>query len=333
MTSLVIGAGPIFDPAALRWPVVFWPLLFGLGMYLILTSSSQPIGRPKPDLRQRLRRLDVDERVREALARRDSRGPMFVSPVMERLLRPVVDDLGGLLQTALTRVGLAGADDLARKLVVAWPGVEPRQFWGEKALAGAIGLGLFPLLNLLGRHPLGPWPAWLWLLAGVVGCLAPDWRLARRLAARRTEALMELPAILDLLAISVSAGLALEQALERVAAQSRGVVAQELQQATREMRLGGTLPQALEALTRRNSVAELGTVVAQLRVAHEHGLPLAPALAAQAAALRERKRLRILEAGGEASVRMLLPVAVLILPVLFVILLVPAGAELLRLGG
>ena len=77
------------------------------------------------------------------------------------------------------------------------------------------------------------------------------------------------------------------------------------------------------------SATDLAAVIGQLQAAHEQGLPLA----AHASALRERKRLRILQIGGEASVRMLLPVALFIFPVLFVVLLVPAGQELLRLGG
>jgi tight adherence protein C len=316
--------------------VVLWPLLLGLGASLVLTSRSQPLGRPKPDLRERLRRLDPDARVRDDLERRAGTARLFASPLLERLLRPAVEDLGRLTQAGLARAGLAwgarGAET-TRRLALVRPGVGVPQLLGEKAVAGLVGLGLFPLLNAVGLRPLGPWPGWLWLAAGVAGYLAPDWELERRVEARRAEAVMELPALLDLLAIAVSAGLALEQALERVVSGSRGVAAGELQQVARELRLGGTLSRALEALAARGGVPELAAVAGQLRAAHEQGLPLAPALAAQAAALRERKRLRILQTGGEASVRMLLPVALFIFPVLFVVLLVPAGQELLRLGG
>jgi tight adherence protein C len=329
MTSGTVAGG-------LAWPVVFWPLLFGAGVFLVLTAPSQRIGRPKPPLRERLRRLDVDERVRDALERRGGTGPLFATPLLERLLRPVVEDLGWLMQAGLARAGLAWGDrghETARRLALVRPGVGLPQFLGEKAVAGLVGLLLFPLLNLAGLHPLGLWPGWTWLVAGAAGYLSPDWQLERRVAARRSEVLLELPALLDLLAIAVSAGLGLEQALERAASASRGVAAQELQQAVRMQRLGRTLAQALEALVQRNALSELAAVIGQLQAAHEQGLPLAPALAAQASLLRERKRLRILQIGGEASVRMLLPVALFIFPVLFVVLLVPAGQELLRLGG
>ena len=306
-------------------------LLFGFGAYLLATG--QPIGRPKPDLAERLRRLDVDERIEMDLRRREARS-FFHSRLLETLLRPVLDDLGRLVRTVLSRLGVAGGVELERKLRVARPGVEPSQFFGEKVAAALIGVVIFPFMNVLGVHPFGPWPVWTWLVGAAIGFLGPDWQLERHLSARRTECLMELPIILDMLTIATSAGLALEQALDQVVRQGTGTVARELQHARRDMTLRGqTLVDSLEEMSERVGVPELTSFTSQLRAAHEQGIPLAHTLTAQAEALRERKRLRIVEEGGKASVRMLLPVALFVMPVLFVVLLVPAAVELMRLGG
>jgi tight adherence protein C len=201
-------------------------------------------------------------------------------------------------------------------------------------LAGLIGLALCPLMTWLGIQPFGPWPVWAWAASGAVGFLAPDWQLEQTLAVRRMRCLMELPTILDMLTIATSAGLALEQALLQVARQSTGTVAQELRHASREMALGQrSLVDALEAMAGRNTVPELSSFASQVRAAHEQGLPLVQTLSLQADALREQKRLRIVEEGGKATVRMILPVALFILPVLFVVLLAPAALELMHLGG
>lgn len=325
------GLAFAINPEALQPRFLVWPLLFGLGLYLLVTS--QPIGRPKPDLAERLRRLDVDERIKMELERRDVR-PIFASRLLESMLRPIVDDLGRLLRAALGSFGLGGGEELERKLRVARPGVEPIQFFGEKAISGLIGLGLFPLMNTLGVQPFGVWPVWLWLVGFAAGFLLPDADLDRRIAARRARAVMELPVLLDMLTISASAGLALEQALSLVARQSQGAVAQELRHAVRDMALGQrSVVEALGAMAERSAVPELSSVVGQLKAAHEQGLPLVQTLSAQAEALREHKRLRIVAEGGKASVKMILPVALFILPVLFVVLLVPATVELMRLGG
>jgi len=188
-------------------------------------------------------------------------------------------------------------------------------------------------MNALAIHPFGVWPVWVWFAGLAAGFLAPDWDLDRRLAARRTVMLMELPITLDMLTIATSAGLALEQALGLVARQSQGAVARELQQAVRELALGrGSVIEVLDAMAERNAIPELNRFVGQLRSAHEQGMPLIQTLATQAESLREQKRLRIVEEGGKATVRMILPVAVFILPVLFVVLLLPAALEMLHLS-
>lgn len=320
----------LLNLSTLPLPVLVWSLLFGLGAYLLVTA--QPLGKPKPDLAERLRRLDVDERVRMEIRQIDAR-PIFASRLLDALLRPVLDDLGGLVRSLLGRIGLDGRD-LDRTLAITRPGIHAAQFFGEKVLCAIIGGAFFPLMNGFGIHPFGSWPVLAWVMGAVGGFLLPDWELDRRFAARRTLLLMELPTIVDMLTIATSAGMALEQALAVVAQQSRGMLAQELQHVVRDMALGSrTLVEALEAMAARNGVPELTACANQLRTAHDQGLPLVPALAAQAEALREQKRLQIVEAGGKATVRMLIPVALFILPVLFVVLLVPAMVQVLRLGG
>jgi tight adherence protein C len=319
--------------AALDPRVVLLPLLIGLGMYLVLTAL--PVGRPKRDLGERLRLLDVDERIRLAeLGRREVR-PLFTSRILENMLRPVIEDAGRLLRGVLLRLGLAGTRELEARLRVLRPGVEVVQFLGEKVATGLVTAATFPLMNLLHLEPLGPWPVWVWLVGFGLGFVLPDWDLERRHSARRGLVLMELPTILDMLTLATSAGMALEQALEEVARHSEGVVARELRMVARELALGQSrnLMEALEGMGKRLAAPEVEHVLGRMSAAYQQGLPLGQALAAHAQALRERQRLHIVEEGGKATVRMLLPVALLILPALFVVVLVPAAAELTRLGG
>jgi tight adherence protein C len=319
--------------AALDARVVVLPLLFGLGLYLLLTA--QPFGRPKPDLGERLRLLDVDERIRMADLGRFGGRPLFASRILENILRPVVEDVGRLLRGVLLRLGLAGGRQLEARLGILRPGVEVVQFLGEKVTTGLIVAAMFPLMNLLRITPLGAWPVWVWLIAFGVGFLLPDWDLQRREVARHGLVLMELPTVLDMLTLATSAGMALEQALEEVARHSEGVVARELRLVVRELALGQrrNLLEALDGMAQRLGTPEVEHVLGRLSAAYEQGLPLGQALSAHAQALRERQRLHIVEDGGKASVRMLLPIALLILPALFVVVLVPAAAELTRLGG
>jgi tight adherence protein C len=321
------------DPRLLTPQVVLLSFLLGLGLYLLVTE--QPLGRPKPDLGERLRRLDVDYRLRMADLDQRERRALFASRLLEGMLRPVIDDAGRLARRILAHAGLAGGHELERRLQIARPGVEPVQFFGEKLATGLVGGVVFPLMNALGLRPFGAWPVWLWVVGFCVGFLAPDWELDQRLRVRRSLVLMELPIVLEMVTLATSAGMALEQALEEVGRHSEGVVARELRLLGRELALGRrrTLLEALTAMAERVGVPELDRVLTRLSAAYEQGLPLAQALATQAQSLREQQRLHIVEEGGKASVRMLLPVALLILPALFVVVLVPAAVELMRLGG
>jgi tight adherence protein C len=186
---------------------------------------------------------------------------------------------------------------------------------------------------MIGIHPFGASPIWLWAALGLMGFAVPDWYLARKGKGRRTRMVMELPAVLSMLAIALAAGRSIEEAVARVSEGSDGELARELQRVRRELRYGQRyLVPALRAMADRNRIPELQTVVGHIEAASNLGLTLTEVLRTQAAALRERKRLYIVEEGGKGSIRMVIPVAVFILPVLFVILLAPAAASVASWG-
>ena len=117
-----------FDPAALPPGALLWSLLFGLGVYLLVTS--QPLGRPRPDMRERLHRLELDERIRIEAGGPEAH-PLFASRLLEGMLRPVLDDAGRLVGGLFARLGLGGGAELERRLRLVRPGVEPVEFFGE----------------------------------------------------------------------------------------------------------------------------------------------------------------------------------------------------------
>jgi tight adherence protein C len=317
----------------LRFPplgLLFWLLLFGVSAYVVLTH--QPLGRPKPDLEERFRRLDVESRLRDDAAR--PRRRLAGSGGRETWTASLLADLGDAAQRALNGLGIAGAEALEQRLAIARPDLDIGQWYGEKVALGVVWVLFVIGAGLLGVRPFGSLPVGLWLLAFLGGYFLPDVLLGRTMRARRAQVLMELSPLLDRLALAVSAGLGLEQALLEVVEDEPGLVAEQLRQVTRDVRLGRrTLVEAFDAVAEHTVIPELGRLVGHLRTAHVQGLSMSESLAAQADATREQKRLWILETGGKATITMLLPVAVCILPVLFIIVLVPAGVELLHLGG
>jgi tight adherence protein C len=309
-----------------------WLLLcvgvFALGIYQFVESL--PFGAPRPRLADRLRELDPEHWAHLAESESAAMRPVRVG---SSILRPVVEEAGALLQRILGRLGIGSSEDLRETLALVRPGVAPAQHYGEKLVIAVIGLGFFPAIEAIGIHPFGPAPLWLWVGLGLIGFAAPDWYLAQKRDHRRIRLIMELPTILSMLAIALAAGHSIEEAVARVADATDGEMARELQRVRRELRLGQRyLVPALTEMARRNRLPELEAVVGHIRAANDLGLSLTTTLRTEAAALRERKRLRIVEEGGKGSIRMVLPVALFILPVLFVILLAPAAATVAPWG-
>jgi tight adherence protein C len=310
--------------------VVLLSAAFGAGLWLTVTAL--PFARRRPSLALRLHAMTAQGRTELESAAHGRRPSAYKSPILGQLLGPFLEDLGGQVGRILARFGVASGN-VEDRLTVAWPGMTAPQFYGQKLASGLLFLALFPFMNVSGIHPFGPWPVWSWLGGFALGFAMPDWLLQGRIERRRTTVLMELPTALDLLAIAASTGMSPEQAIVEASRQMGGVLGEGLCSVVREAGLGtATHAEGLRALAEREGVPELVSVADAWQSALEQGLPLGQAMLSLAETVRDKKRARLLAEGGKSTVRMLFPVAVFIFPVFLVILLYPAGSELLGLG-
>lgn len=302
--------------------------LLALAVGLVIVT--QPLGRPRPDLARRLHAMSAAGWAERD--RREGQAPTFSVPLLERTLRPLLDDAGELLGSLLARLGVE-AGDLERRLALVMPGITPAQFRGQQLATGLVAAAIFPVFNLVGLHPAGPWPLWLWLVAFAPGFAAPSWQLGSRLRRRRLLVAQQTPVALDLVALGASAGLSPEQALAVVAGELEGVLGDELRTVVQQASVGGPgYVAGLQALGDREDVPDLMAFADAWQAAYEHGTPLAAPVQALARAARDRERTQMVEAGGRAAVKMLIPIALFILPPFVVVLLFPAGVQMLGLA-
>lgn len=332
ITPLIAGLGVGAPTLGELFPFA----LFGWGCWLLLTAKWPRLGRPRPDLAERLRLLDADERLHHAVGDRAAR-PFFASRILETFLRPIVEDAATIVRRTLARFGRGDEEGLGRDLAAAYPELDPAGFWGQKVALGLLGLTMVPGANFIlseGTSVFAPWPLLTWPLPATLSFLLPDYVLSRKVRERRGRIVMELPAIVELLRLCLSAGQGIEQGLRLVAEEGAGIVADELRRALREMQATRKgVPQVLKEMADRNGVPELTSFVRVITVTDKHGTRLTETLGAQAATLRHQKRLHIQEEGEKATVKMLMPVALLILPVFFIVILYPALVQMLGLGG
>ena len=208
------------------------------------------------------------------------------------------------------------------------PGLGPREVMAAK-LGGA--LAATPIGVVFGAAAPGRLGPVLIVGAPVAGFMAPDWWLARRARERARVVRRELPALLDLLGVSVGAGLTPAAAMAAVAGRASGPLAAEWGTVSREVDLGVPLATALERSTARLPLPEIRELTAAIGRASRHGAPLGRTLAAQAAEARAARRRRIEEEAARAGPKIQLVVALLLVP--SVLLLVAAALAAALLGG
>jgi tight adherence protein C len=258
----------------------------------------------------------------------DVREQEMLESLGERVLAPVTR---GLTDFARRITPIGYTESVKRKIVLAGnpPGYEVDRFLTMKVLGLGSGVIWIPLaMAFLGGQPL-----FAILCVGFAwgACFfGPDIVLDSRIQKRREEIERRLPDTLDLLVISVEAGLGFEQALDRTASAVPGPLSDESRRMLQETRMGASRADALRALDERTQVDDLRTFIMAMLQADAFGVSVARILRSQADEIRIRRRQVAQEASQKAPIKMLFPLAVCIFPAVFVVVLLPAVIQIFR---
>ena len=160
--------------------------------------------------------------------------------------------------------------------------------------------------------------------AVVVGFFAPNLYLYQKSHERADRLQRDLPDAIDLLTISVESGLGFDAALQQVARNTEGPLAEELSRVMREMQIGQGRADALRAMGERTSVGDLRTFVGAMVQADAFGIPVAQVLRVQSAEMRVKRRQRAEEKAQQVPVKITIPLIFCILPTLFIAVMGPA---------
>jgi tight adherence protein C len=169
--------------------------------------------------------------------------------------------------------------------------------------------------------------------AGIIGFVLPQFvlgKLATRYRKRLSDAL---PDTVDLLGIVLGTGLALDQAMNRVGDELQHIypeLAREFYTVTMQVRAGQERSKSFNAMARRTGVEDIKSLSAMIIQSERFGTSLSQALNVYATEMRKKRQLRAEEAVAKAGTKMLFPIVLFILPVLFVITLVPAVIQTLH---
>ena len=236
-----------------------------------------------------------------------------------------------LLASAGRRVRPAGAPRDLRARIEA--GGRPAGLGVREAMAAKVAAAVLLGAAALPLAALAPGRLGLLVVLGApaAGFLAPDLWLARVAAERARRVRRDLPALLDILRVSVEAGGSLPDALRSVGERSGGPLAREWAAVGREVALGVPIADALTGMEERLPLPEIHALIGALERARRHGAPLADTLAAQARAARFALARRIRDDAARAGPKIQLVVALLLVP--SVLLLVAAALASALLDG
>ena len=187
------------------------------------------------------------------------------------------------------------------------------------AVAGLVGGLVFQLMLS------GP-PVRVIIVVGAVvaGFFAPNLYLYQKAHERADRLQRDLPDAIDLLTISVESGLGFDAALQQVARNTEGPLAEELSRVMREMQIGQGRGDALRAMGERTNVGDLRTFVGAMVQADSFGIPVAQVLRVQSAEMRVKRRQRAEEKAQQVPVKITIPLIFCILPTLFIAVMGPA---------
>jgi tight adherence protein C len=168
---------------------------------------------------------------------------------------------------------------------------------------------------------------------GAMGYVLPSWMVGRRLKKRQKEMQKALPDALDMLVVSVEAGLGLNQALVRVSEEIyriSPVLSEQLALVNLEIRAGTSREEALRNLAERTGLQDISSLVGMLIQTDRFGTSVAQALRVHSETMRTKRRQRAEEAAAKTTIKMVFPLVFCIFPALFVVILGPALIQIYK---
>ena len=244
-------------------------------------------------------------------------------PFVERTLRPLFARLSGFVSrlsstsfSEQTEKRLALAGNPGELRVADWLGIK---------VVGAFVFAIVFFLLFNFALSVGPLMAILLGLAGTgIGYIAPEFWLSGRIRQRQKAILVMIPDTLDLLTISVRAGLGFDAALAKVVERLPGPLSEEFRRALAEVRVGKARREALRDIVPRTEVQPLTNFIGAIIQAEQLGVSISKVLQVQSEQLRIERRQRAEEQAAKAPIKMLFPLVGCIFPSLFIVILGPA---------
>jgi len=262
----------------------------------------------------------LDEQKTETITNKDGLILKYSTPFFRRYMNPVVNGMKGKkkIQEKFRRILFtAGISKF----------ITPVDFYSFKLFS----IITFPVVYLLLREFLNPGlPMYLVPVMAALGYIYPDIWIKSRAQARKREIVMQLPFVVDMLALSVEAGLDFIAAMNRVLKKApESALLDELEILIKEIQLGATRAQALKKFSWRVNTLEVTSFCATLIAADSVGASIGPILKNLSGEIRNKRSSLIEKQGATAATKLLMPTFVFILPAVVIVIFSPMALQYL----
>ena len=307
--------------------VAVFSLSVALLVFAILYAVIKAKVVPQQELNERLKALDegYEGKKTQRIDNHKDEIPGF----RERVVTPLGKYLGNLI-TRLAPAAWSVA--LERKLVTAgkgrvWTAQGYAVFWAIVVLVVIV----IAIKYVYGRPDLAPVQLVMLVIVFTAMGAAMPWIMLRIMAQKRQKLITkQLPEVLDLLCVSVQAGLSFDAALRRIVERMKGPLIEECTRMLEDVRMGLPRRQALRMMGERCEVQEVALFVTAIIQAERLGTSLGKTLNNQAINMRERRRQAVKAEAMKAPVKMIFPLVLFIFPSIFVIVLLPALLNMMK---
>ncbi|KXG44484.1 type II secretion system F family protein [Tepidibacillus infernus] len=274
-------------------------------------------------------RLKVAKRIMNIVEDRmqKSEEDPYSLPFQERMVKPLLQKMGksvikwtpySLKKREHQLLNLAGyPHHLTLQEWMTWRSL----FW--------LGLGgVFTMVGL--AQEAGMNQLLLPLVGWILGYLLPIFYLNRKKEERKEAIVRGLPEVLDILTVSVEAGLGFDAALSKVVEKTRGILSDELYKTLQEIKMGKGRREALKALGERTGVEDMIQFVGSIIQADQLGIRIGNVLRVQSEDMRQKRKQRAEEKAMKAPIKILFPLVLFIFPAIFIIILGPAVINIMN---
>lgn len=291
-------------------------MIFFVLIYLALVTLASSQG----PVAMRLRALD------NLASGRSDIDAELARPFAQRILSP----LSGEMASIIMRVTPQSLQKLAEEKLLAAGGLGGLNAGGFLLLSCFLALALPAVTAFIAVMLKTPKSVIVWVavLVFVLGGYLPFLLANQKIATRKNNIQKDLPDVLDILTVSVEAGLGFDGALAKLAEKMKGALVEEFNRVLQEIRMGVTRREALHAMGARCDVPDLSVFTTSLVQADQLGVSIGNVLRVQSESMREKRRQRAREKAMKAPVKMLLPMVFFIFPTIFIILLGPAAIKI-----